>query len=197
MTNLQAFLEESIRKIMSGWHENDIYVISFFVYANESYKYNGYTNVTEFSIGYNTDSYCEYADTISERRWDYAFWKQNEVPIIEATEEDIGMKVLFDWYEENGINNIGYEDYNNCYNEKMEYIGRGPNGYYELLSEVAKVAKRLQESGYVREMFGRPTPIIIHELEYSWYIIEANKEANPNGEADSFFATLEMLGVIN
>lgn len=72
----------------------------------------------------------------------------------------------------------------------MEYIGRGPNGYYELLSEVAKVAKRLQESGYVREMFGRPTPIIIHELEYSWYIIEANKEANPNGEADSFFATL-------
>ena len=141
---------------------------------------------------YNTEQDCGGAEKNSEERWNYAFWRQDETYIIEANDENEGMKILFDWYEENGIENIGYEDSTNCYDEKMKYIGKGPIGYYELLSEITAVAKKLQDSGFVKNKLGASIPIIIHDLEYPWYIIEATKKANPNGEASAFFET--MLG---
>lgn len=194
MVDLQAYLKEKLRAVISAWDEADIYAISFFVYANDAYEYNGYSNVTQFAVSYNTESDCGGADELSEECWNYAFWRQNETPIIEADDENEGMKILFDWYEENGIDNIGYEDYEACYDDKMQYIGKGPAGYCELLTEITAVAKKLQESGFIKNKFGRPLPIIIHDLEYPWYVIEATQKANPNGEADKFLAAMKALG---
>ena len=196
MVCLQKYLENKIREIILTWNEKDIYAISFFVYSNDSYEYNGYSNITTFSISYNTEHDCEGADTLSEERWNYAFWRQNETPIIEVNDENEGIKILFEWYKENGINNIGYEDLTACYDEKMRYIGKGPKGYYELLLEITAIAKKLQDSGFIKSKFGVPIPIIIHDLEYTWYVIEATKEANPNGEATTFFASLKKLGLV-
>lgn len=196
MVDLQAYLENKLRDIISTWNEDDIYAISFFVYSNESYEYNGYSNVTTFSVSYNTESDCSGASALSEERWNYAFWRQDETPIIGVDGENEGIKILFDWYEENGIDNIGYEDYNACYDNKMKYIGKGPVGYYELLSEITAVAKKLQDSGFIKNKFGTQIPIIIHDLEYPWYIIEANKKANSNGEADIFLAAMKELGFV-
>ena len=193
MINLQAYLENKLREIISNWNEDNIYAISFFVYSNESYEYNGYSNVTQFFVSYNTEKDCNSAGELSEERWNYAFWRQDEIPIFEVDNED--MKILFDWYAENGIENIGYEDYKTCYDDHMIYIGKGPIGYCELLSEITAVAKKFQESGFIRNKFGAPIPIIIHDLEYPWYIIEANKKANPNGEADTFLAAMKELGI--
>ena len=192
MIDLQAYLEKKIRGIISAWNEDDIYAISFFVYANEAYEYNGYSNVTQFSVSYNTEKDCSGACELSEERWNYAFWRQNETPIIEADNENEGIKFLFNWYEENGVDNIGYENYGACYDNEMRYIGN-----YELLLEITDVAKKLQDSGFVKHKFGRPIPIIIHDLEYSWYIIEATKKANSNGEADMFFAAIKELGFMD
>lgn len=194
MVNLSEYLENRLCNIISSWEEDDIYAISFLVYANESYEYKGYPNVTEFSVGYNTESACGNADKLSEQRWNCAFWLQNEIPIISPDDEDVGMQVLFDWYAENGIDNIGYEDFDACYDDEMQYIGKGPVGYYELLSQVAAVAKKLQDSGFIKNKFKSPIPIIIHDFEYPWYIIEANKTANPNGEAEVFFEAMKELG---
>jgi len=196
MTDLQTYLEKKLCNIISSWNEDDIYAVSFFVYANETYEYNGYSNVTQFSVSYNTENDCNGADELSEERWNYAFWRQDETPVIEANKENEGIKILFDWYEENGIDNIGYEDCDNCYDTEMIYIGKGPVGYYELLSEITAVANKLQNSGFIKNKFGRPIPIIIHDLEYPWYIIEATKKANPNGEADVFLAAMRELGFI-
>lgn len=193
MIDLQGYLENKLRTIISAWSENDIYAISFFVYSNEAYEYNGYSNVTIFSVSYNTENDCNGADALSEERWNYAFWRQNETPIIDVDND--GIKILFDWYKENGIDNIGYEDYNACYDDKMQYIGKGPAGYYELLSEITAVAKKLQDSGFIKTKFGKPIPIIIHDLDYAWYIFEATKKANPNGEADVFLAAMKNLGI--
>ena len=116
--------------------------------------------------------------------------------MIEADDGNEGMKILFEWYREKGIEHIGrYEDPAACYDEKMRYIGKGPAGYYELLSEIAEVARKLQLSGFIKAQFGRPVPIILHELEYPWYCMEATAKANPNGEADTFFAAMKKLGV--
>lgn len=197
MIDLQAYLEKKLKGIISDWTEEDIYAISFFVYANEAYEYNGYSNVTQFSVSYNTEKDCGSSGELSEERWNYAFWRQNEIPIIEADNGNEGIKILFDWYEENDVNNIGYENYNACYDNEMRYIGKGPSGYYELLSEITAVAKKLQDSGFVKNKFGRPIPIIIHDLEYPWYIIEATKKANSNGEANIFFAAMKELGFMD
>lgn len=197
MIDLQKYLEEKLRAIISAWNEDDIYAISFFVYSNEACEYNGCSNVTEFSVSYNTENDCNGADELAEKRWNYAFWRKNETPVIEANDENEGMKILFEWYEENGICNIGYENPADCYDNEMRYIGKGPVGYYELLSEITAVAKKLQESGFIKNKFGKSIPIIIHDLEYSWYIIEATKKANSNGEADMFFDAMNKLGFIN
>lgn len=144
---------------------------------------------------YNTESDCNGAGELSEERWNYAFWRQDDTPVIEAEDENEGMKILFDWYRENGINNIGYEDYQSCYDSEMRYIGKGPVGYYELLSEVTVVAEKLQRCGFIKNKFGKSVPIIIHDLEYPWYIIKATKTANPGGEANAFLAAMKALGI--
>ena len=197
MIDLQAYLEKKLRAIISAWNEDDIYAISFLVCANEVYEYKGYSNVTEFCVSYNTEKDCSGAGELSEERWNYAFWRHNETPIIKSDDENEGIKILFDWYDENSIDNIGYENYDVCYDNEMRYIAKGPVGYYELLSEITAVANKLQTSGFVKNKFGRPIPIIIHDLEYSWYSIEATLKANSNGEANTFFAAIKELGFID
>ena len=165
MVDLQAYMENRLYDIISCWDEDDIYAISFFVSSNEACEYDGYSNVAAFSVSYNTEGDCAGADELSEERWNYAYWRQDETPIIDADNETEGIKILFDWYREKGIDNIGYEDYEACYDSEMRYVGKGPVGYYELLMEISAVAKRLQDSGFIKNKFGRPIPIIIHDLD--------------------------------
>lgn len=196
MIDIKSYLEQKIQEIISSWDEENIYAISFFVDANDSNEYDGRSNVTNFFVSYNTESDCDGAGDHDEERWNYAFWRQDETPIIDCDSEDDGIKILFDWYKEKGIENIGYEDFDSCYDEQMRYIGKGPVGCYELIAEITNVAKKLQESGFIKNKFKAPIPIIIHDLEYSWYTLEATRNANPNGEADVFFAAMKEVGMI-
>ena len=95
------------------------------------------------------------------------------------------MKILFQWYKDNGIENIGFEDSENMYDENYLYIGKGPIGYYELLTVVSDVGRQMQTEGLINKKFGS-IPIIVHSLEHCWYVEEATAFANPNGEADVF-----------
>ncbi|WP_139994745.1 hypothetical protein [Kurthia sp. Dielmo] len=77
------------------------------------------------------------------------------------------------------------------YDDEGEYIGKGPTGYYELAEVVSEVAKELREQQVISNTFKKKLPIIVHDLEYSWFMIELTKEANPGGEADIFLAFYE------
>ena len=180
---------------MDTWCEDGIYAISFFVYSNEAYEYKGFSNVSSFAISYNTEDDCKGADQYSEKRWNYAFWRQDETMIIDPDEPNELTDLLFDWYKEHGILNIGEED-ENCYDEYYNYIGKGPVGHYELLTLVSEVAKRLQQEGFLENKFGKKLPILIHGLEYAWYDIEATQNANINGEADIFLEAVKKLGMV-
>ena len=195
MTNLSEKLYLKIKSIMDTWCEDGIYAISFFVYSNEEYEYKGFSNVSSFAISYNTEDDCEGADQYSEERWNYAFWCQDETPIIDPDEPNELTDLLFDWYKEHNILNIGEED-EDCYDEDYNYIGKGPVGHYELLTLVSEVAKRLQQEGFIENKFGKKLPIIIHGLEYAWYDIEATQNANINGEADVFLKAMKELDMI-
>lgn len=188
--NLENYLYNKILKIIQDWHEDDIYAISFFVYSNEANVYNGINNFPEFSIGYNTENYYNSTDKSVEEKWNFAYWQQEMFEIISADEDNDGAKYLLDWYKENGINNIGFEDESCMYDENMNYIGKGPVGYYELLCAASNVARLLQSNNVIKNKFGL-IPIIVHDLEYPWYVEEATLNANPNGQADEFLNALK------
>ena len=195
MTDLSEKLYLKIKSIMNTWHEDGIYAISFFVESNEAYECKGFSNVTFFSISYNTENDCKGAGQYDEERWNFAFWRHDVTPIIDPGEPDELIDLLFDWYKENGISNIGKED-PDCYDENFYYIGKGPIGHYELLTLVSEVAKRLQQEGFIENKFGKKLPIIIHGLDYAWYDIEATRNANINGEADTFLKAMKELGMM-
>ena len=100
---------------------------------------------------------------------------------------------MFEWYIESGLNNIGYES-EDVYDENFNYVGKGPEGHYELLSVVSEIASELQNEGFISKKFGKTLPIIIHGLEYAWFDIEATKHGNPNGEADIYLRACKELG---
>ena len=196
MIDITEKIYEKVKSIMDTWSEEDIYAISFFVYANEAYEYGGYSNVSSFSVSYNAENDCPGAGKYDEERWNYAFWRQDEEPIIDPDGGGELTDLLFAWYGENGITNIGYEDTENCYDKHFNYIGKGPAGHYELLAVASEVAARLQTEGYTEARFGKKLPIIIHGLEYAWYDVEATQKANPNGEADVFLKALKKNGMM-
>lgn len=194
MIDISEKLYNAVKSIIDSWQEEGIYAISFFVYSNEAYEYNGFSNVSSFAISYNTEEDCEGAGQYDEERWNYAFWRQDESPVIDPDTPNELTDLLFDWYKENGITNIGEED-DDCYDENYNYIGKGPVGHYELLGLVSDVAKRLQQEAFFEKKFGRSLPIIIHGLEYAWFDIEATQNANINGEADIFLKAMRELGM--
>ena len=195
MIDITEKIYSKVKSIMQTWSESDIYAISFFVYSNENNGYKNFTNIPTFAISYNTESDCEGADIYDEERWNYAFWRQDENPIIDFDSPNKLADLLFEWYKENGISNIGEED-EDCYDENSNYIGKGPVGHYELLQIVCEVAKKLQQESFAEKHFGKKLPIIIHGLEYAWYDIEATQKANLNGEADTFITAMNRLGMI-
>lgn len=195
MILIADMIYSKVKSIIASWSEKDIYAISFFVYSNETYKYKEFQNVSYFAISYNTEKDCGNAGQYDEERWNYAFWRKDETPIIDPDNPDELTDLLFKWYRENGIENIGYED-DSCYDSEMRYIGKGPAGHYELLTIVSLVAKRLQQEGYIADKFGKRLPIIIHGLEYAWYDMEATQNANINGEADVFVRAMKKLGMM-
>ena len=191
MTNLEEYLYNKVLPVIQSWNEKGIYAISFFVHYDECYEYKGFKKLTRFSIGYNTEAGCNNADPLSAERWDFAFWKGDMTDIINPdNDKDEGLKVLFDWYKENKIYNIGFEEHVNAFDRNMNYIGKGPVGYYELLVVVSNVAKRLQLERKISKLFGK-IPIIVHDSDYPWYVKEATKNANPGGEAGVFLKAFE------
>ena len=194
MINISEKIYDAVKSIIAAWDEDGIYAVSFFVEANEAYEYKDLSNVSSFAISYNTEADCKDAGPYDEERWNYAFWRQDETPIINPDEPNALTDLLFDWYRENGITNIGEED-ENCYDENCCYIGKGPVGHYELLVQISEAARRLQQEGFLDQKFGKRIPIIIHGLEYAWYDMEATRNANLNGEADGFFKAMTELGM--
>ena len=195
MINIQHLIYEKIKDVISSWNTQNIYAISFFVDYNASVSYKDFYNVRSLAISYNTEDFCNNAGIYDEKRWNYAFWSQNETPIIDVYAQNGLIDMLYKWYAENGIENIGYEDEDedNDYDNDGNYIGKGPVGYYELLNVITEVALRLQYEGVLKTKFGKPIPIIIHGLEYAWYDIEATKKANPNHEADDFMKYIQKM----
>ncbi len=184
------YLYQRILKVMQGWPQGQVVAISFLVHANELGKYHRIPNFPQLSITYNADASTT-TDMSSEEFWNTALWDAEEYDIVEAAEDDQGAALLLAWLKEQRVIVGKRENEAEAYDENMEYIGKGPGGFYELLQLVADIARTMQQNGAIQELFGHPTPIFVHDLEYAWYSDEATARANPNGEADAFLHRTE------
>ncbi|MGN0690840.1 MAG: hypothetical protein ACI4K7_00640, partial [Oscillospiraceae bacterium] len=135
-------------------------------------------NVPHFIIGRGVDN-----DIFPNEKWHLAVSASDET---ELTADPETAQALTDWLHKQGVENIGFEDTSEMYDEMMMYIGKGPAGSYELLQLGVKLAKRLFDEGFVEKKFGRNIPVIFDDLETTWYNIEATENANPKGLADEF-----------
>ncbi|MDQ0363163.1 hypothetical protein [Breznakia pachnodae] len=184
--NFEEYLYKKIINAFDQWDEKDIYSISFLVYSNGSHTYKKFSNLTIFDISCNLESYynkevnrlpapsfMSLEAHLGEQRWNYAMLEQDTVEIINKD----NFNILIDWYQKEGIENIGYEDYDN---------NLGPVGYRELLHAITNVTKRIQEEDYFFKKFNRRIPIIIQDLESTHAPISATQEANIHDEASEF-----------
>ena len=62
-----------------------------------------------------------------------------------------------------------------------------------LVDECVKAVQRMHETGVVVATFGRPIPVLVHELEYYDEIVEQNRRANPPGLTNDFAAWVDSF----
>jgi len=146
----------------------DIYVVSFFVYDEQDDR-----RKPTVTVGFNTEADVAASGAGEESRWNYAFWSQNQLAIICDTDADpAGAELREAWAKQEGL---WYElgpDEDAIFNERGEPLAKG---FVELL---VAVVQRLHQ-GDVERIFGRPIPVLIHELEYYDEIADQNLAANP------------------
>ena len=190
----KSVIKTRIIEVLESWPVRDQYAIMFFIYPNECYDYGGYSNIPEFRMLYKCESEMKRsffprfgASSKDEERWNPAFWNFDRRETVIGFEHANSIAdALIRWYEDVGVQDIGYEDTDSVYDSDMIYIGKGPNGLQELLKLVAEIASELQTEGYIEAKFGRKIPIIIADFEFTWYMLAATRSANPNGEADEY-----------
>ncbi len=168
---MKETLKNLIASNISNWTDEDIYVISLFVYDQ-----NDNPCKPTVTLGYNTETQVKkeiaHAWDEQEARWNYAYWLQNDFFCFGQDETEQEVK---DWlacshlpyYEDDDAVWDDYAAY-----EEMEVITK------KFVAELVDIVKEIHQSGLLTQKFGREIPIIIHELEYYDEIANQNIEAN-------------------
>jgi hypothetical protein len=174
---IHAAVENVLRSIPAKQRE-DVYAVSFLIYDDDDDPRR-----PSLTVGYNTNQ--KWHDSIAqasgsdEAKWNYAFWLQNE---LLATCRGEWPNRVEAWVDALGLSYTD-EDEEADFDRCMELGARITKNFVSIACEVAA---RLHETGTVVTVFGRPIPIIIHELEYYDQIADQTAHANPAGLAGEF-----------
>jgi hypothetical protein len=163
---------------------SDIYVVSLLVYDEDDDPRR-----PTITVGFNTESdVARCADPASafytdeqEGRWNYAFWRQNELSLICDTASDAeGARLREEWARSEGLWYDLADDESPIFNDRGEPLTKA------FISLLERVVQRLHAADITR-IFGRPLPVLIHELEYYDEIASQNLRANPPGVVPDAF----------
>ena len=179
---------------------DDTYVVSFFVYDEEDDP-----RLPTLTVGTNTETQVRFASDPpadfekpnpwwepagpGEARWNYAFWTQDRLAGIADTGIDPHGAAL----RERWIRNAGLWCDDPVDDDWDTFEELGARITVEFVLICVRTAQQLHRAGVVEEVFGRPQPIVIHELEYCDEIARQTAEANPPGLADAFVAWVNSL----
>ena len=186
----QRFADE-----IQSWDETvaaDIYAISFFIYDWEDDP-----RQPQVHLGYNTisewQSKIARASDAAEAKWNFAFWAQDfnviipDLPLEDAQDRAPSQEESLrdDWLKSLGLyyrDEVEPEE-EDAFDAALE---RWDGVTEAFLALCVRVARRLHDTGVIAAKFGKPIPIIIHELEYYDTIAVQTREANPPGVAQEF-----------
>lgn len=167
----------------------DVYVVSLFVYDEEDDP--RYPTVT---VGFNTDAQVAATSNDAwdedEARWNFAFWLQNELAVLGERERDPkGAELRELWVREAGLW-YSDEDEDADFDAAME---KGEQITSRFVGLIVMITQQLHAEGTISRIFGRPIPVLVHELEYYDEIAEQNRLANPGGLADGLVRWIEKM----
>lgn len=181
---LERYIIEQVLKYLLTIKNKDVYALLILVTCNEGCSYKDIDSFMSVSINYNCNNYDK--SITEEEKWNIAFWDDsNEYIIIDAEDNKEGAEILYKWYKDNNINDVGYEDEDQMYDENMNYIGTGPNGYKELCLLISKIIYNIKKSSVICDWL-KNIPVLILNYDYSYYITDFITIANPYNEADAF-----------
>lgn len=174
----------------------DIYVVSLFVYDRDDDPRKptvtvGFNTETQVTANLPVEADFTRASSDSEARWNFAFWLQNQLVVVCDEEGDpLGAQLRDAWIRDSGLwFDLDDPDAQPMFDERGEPITA------TFVALLVELIKRLHGDGEVERIFGRPIPVIIHELEYYDQIADQNLEANPAGAIPDEFVTFCREGI--
>lgn len=176
----KAFITSALERT-AGDVARDVYVVSLFVYDEDDDP--RYPTVT---VGFNTEARVGSttgASDVDEARWNFAFWLQNELGILGGHGSDPeGARLREQWIRQA---DLWYTDDEED-DDFAAATAKGEKITARFVELLVTAAQQLHADGTIERIFGRPIPVLIHELEYYDVIAEQNVRANPDGLADAF-----------
>ncbi len=176
LMELENHIHDAIRDALEAIpaeERADVYVVSLLVYDEEDDPRR-----PTVTVGYNGESDVATAVAVTdeqEARWNYAFWRQNELAVICDTAGDpSGPRLREAWARDQGLWFDVPAGEDPMFDERGEPLTRA------FVSVVEDAVRRLH-GGDVERVFGRSLPVLIHELEYYDEIAAQNLRANPEG----------------
>jgi hypothetical protein len=180
-SSFESELEGEIKLALSKIPQEErrgIYSVSFYVYDQDDDPRR-----PTLTLGYNTESNWKAsiakASSSSEAKWNYAFWLQNA---LLYTGDTMWSQRTYEWVKLSGSSYSDIdeeEDFDRC----LQLGAKITMGFVSML---CKISLRLHKSKYIKGIFGRSIPVIIHELEYYDEIADQTVKSNPNGLAKEF-----------
>jgi hypothetical protein len=164
---------------------DDIYVLSLFTYDLDDDPRR-----PTAQLGYNTLEQVRDrtpdASGVDEATWNFAFYLQNQLLMLGEPGTPTG-ELLESLLKAEGI---WYSDDDIEHDETRTYQ-LDPMITARFVAMMVRVVQELHASGLVARRFGRPIPVLVHELEYYDVIARQNELANPDGQADEFAAWID------
>jgi len=175
----------------------DIYAVSFYYSFDEDDP-----RQAVLSVGYNTNARWRactpatgqppkwpIASDSDEAKWNYAFWLQDEGEACNIGGARADAAARKEWIQSLGLwwtDEQQEEDFDRTI-ELGDKIGE------RFVALCIAVARRLHDDGVIAQKFGRPVPILVHELEYHDEIAKATRQANPKNLAAEFEKWIKQM----
>ena len=136
---------------------SDVYAVGFLIEVHDE---------PSLVITTNTETTAPKDSASNETRWNYACWAQE--PLVNPFGDERGSQLLEEWFAQ--------------YTE-----GTSQDEVFMAFGELAdEAARTVHADGTIQRVFGRPIPIIFHDLEGRDQVFDWTRAANPDGLADEF-----------
>ena len=187
---IQQIEEDIYKKTIDtniGWHETDIYVISYYFWEDEQNPCK-----PRLSIGFNTErQYQKMLPHVGKNhhdaRWNYAWWCRDDL-FSQYGCDQISAELIRKWVMSY---NIHY------FEEEWPHYGDDTDKWnqYDVIKStfihiLIRIVQNLHNDGLLQLHFGKEIPMIIHELEYDETSLKINVLANGNELIEKGFVDL-------